>query len=177
MIIFLFFVLIIAVFVYLMFTKPVKLFFWLSSGEMEMKLNISWLKFLRITAKNVNLRIHVSAYVLKARIYSRFIKKTGKSFNSDVLKALSLNNTEVKTYYGMNEPHMTGILFGALSFIVSMAGVQRFEQYPEFIPDDEYLQIEGNSELNIGKTITNYVQLKLRERKRRKYHGAISVKQ
>lgn len=175
--IFLFFVLIIAVFVYLIYTNPVKLFLRLSSGEMEMKLNMSWLNFLRITAKTVDFRIHVTAHVFKARIYSGFIKKTGKSFNGDILKALSLDNTELKTYYGLNEPHMTGILFGALSFIVSMAGVQRFEQYPQFISEDEYLHIEGSSELNIGKTGTNYVRLKLRERKRRRNHGSISVKQ
>ncbi|NLL45325.1 MAG: hypothetical protein GX250_00775 [Clostridiales bacterium] len=176
MLLFLIFVLIIATLIYLIFTRPVELSFWLSSGEKDMELHVSWLGVLRACVKRVNFRTHVAAYVFKARIYSGFLKKTGKGFNSEIIRALSLSDTELKTCYGLNGPHITGILFGVLSAIASMVGLERFEQYPEFLSGEEYLQIEGSSKLNIGRTVSNYVRLKLKKRKRRKYHGSLSVK-
>lgn len=168
MLLFLILVLIIAVLVYLIFARPVELSFWLSSGETDMELHVSWLRFLRAIVKRVNSRTHVAAYVFKGRIYSGFLKKTGKGFNSEVIKALSLSDTEVKTSYGLSGPHITGILFGVLSAVASVVGLERFEQYPEFFSGEEYLQIEGSSKLNIGRTVANYVRSKLKKRKRRK---------
>jgi len=177
MIIFLFFVVTIAIFIYLVFTKPVEISFWLGSNEMDMNLDMSWLKFIRIRAETVEYRTYVSAYIFKSRLYYKLLKKNGKKFDTDMLRALSLSDTRLETHYGLSEPHITGIVFGALSFIASMVGVESFEQYPEFISNGEYLQVDGSSKLNIGKTIKNYVQLKLRERKRRKNYGSVSVKQ
>lgn len=171
---FLIIVFIIALFIYLIYTRPVKPEFRLSSGEMDMKLYASWLTIFKITAERMNFRTHIAVHAFKLRLYSGFIKKAGRSFNTDILRALSLSDTELKTRYGLNEPHITGILFGTLSAIGSMAGIERFEQHTEFITADEYLEIEGSSELNIGKTVTNYLRLKSKERKRRKYHGSIS---
>jgi|GEM_PF-826237 len=171
---FLIVILIIAIFLYLVYTRPVKLEFRFSSGEMDLRLRASWLGFVKLRAERMNSRTHITVHIFGLKIYSGFIKKTGKGFNTDMIRVISLSNTELKTSYGLNEPHISGILFGALSAIGSVARIERFEQRTEFVTADEYFEMEGNSELNIGKTITNYLRLKTKERKRRKYHGSIS---
>jgi len=166
----LFIILLVIIFAYLLFTKPVKVSFLLDSEKMYMHVLMTWLPLLRVEAKTINLRPRVSVYLFGKKVSSGFMRKR-KTSGSDLIRALSLENTRIKTYYGLSEPHFTGILFGALNFVSSVVESYALEQYPEFVPAEEYLRVEAESDLNAGRTIVNL--MKLRKSRRRKNYGSV----
>jgi len=166
-------IVLIALLICLIYTVPVELEFRLNS-EMDMKLRALWLGVFKLTAELIDLRIYVSANAFGLKVFSGFLEKKSRGLNTDTLRVLSLSDAEIRTQYGLNEPHIAGILFGVLSAVGSMASIDRFEQRSDFISLDEYLEIEGRSKLNIGRTLMNYVRLKSKERKRRRYYGSVN---
>lgn len=167
-------VLLIIIFICLIFTKPVKISFLLDSDKIDMHVSMTWLPLLKIEAKTIHLRAHISVYIFSKKIISKFIKKR-RGVDKSVLKALSLQNTCIRTFYGLNEPHLTGMLYGAIGFISSLIEIEALEQFPEFVPINEYLRIEANSKLNVGKTIVNLIQIKFEKSKGRKNYGSVKL--
>ena len=164
----LFLILLLLLIAYLVFQKPLKIFFLLDSDEMEMKALISWLSFLKTEVRIIDMKPFITVYLFNKRIVSKFVKKTGKMDTPTILKALDIHDVRIKTYYGLFKPYFTGIFFAAVNFIESLAEVKSLEQYPEFFPMNEYLKIEVNMDLNPGRTIVDYVRLKSDRSKRRK---------
>lgn len=156
---------------YLMLTKAAKIHFQFDSEEMQFDFSMTWLSIFHLYIKNINLRTHICIYFFNMQIVSKFIDKKNKKTDMSVMQALKLQNTLVKTYYGLNEPHIVGILYGVMSIICSLIHVEVLEQYPNFIPEDEYLKFEAWSNLNIGKTLLGIYQNKIL--KRRKNYGSI----
>lgn len=159
MIIILAVVLILAGIVYLMFAEPVRLFFLLDSDKMELHFSAAWLSLLYVQAEIIHSKAYISVYLLRKKIASKFLSKR-RNTHSAVFSALSLKDTRIRTFYGMAAPHVTGILCGVIGFLGSFVEAECFEQFAEFVPEHEYLQIQGSSRLNLGKTIVNAMQLR-----------------
>jgi hypothetical protein len=163
----LFIVLLAAVLAYLIFEKPVGVYFLLDSDEMEMMVRATWLGSIRSDIRIVEQRPHINIFFGNRRIYSKTMEKNKTHDGSGRLhlKALRLSDTKIKTFYGLAEPHLTGILYGATEFIASFAVAAEIMQFPDYVPDREYLRIEAETRLNIGATIVSLISLKFRKRR------------
>jgi hypothetical protein len=142
---------------------------------MDMHVLATWLPLLKIEAESTQLRARVSVYVFGKRV--RFGSGGGKKkFNRAYLRAPSLHNTRVKTAYGLNEPLLTGLLCGMIGFVGSVIEIGDLEQFPEFVSANDYLRVEASSDLNVGKTIANYLKIRRAEKQvRRKKYGSVNV--
>ncbi|MGE4485703.1 MAG: hypothetical protein AB7C97_11400 [Oscillospiraceae bacterium] len=165
-------VILIAAIIFLTFAYPVKVSFLLDSDAMDMHLLMKWLSILKIEVNIIGIRAHISVFIFNMKIVSKFLANKRGS-GKIVLKALSFQDTCIRTLYGLNSPHLTGIFYGAVSFISSLINVRELEQHPEFIPSKEYLRIEASSDLNAGKTMVNLIKLKFKKSKERKNYELV----
>lgn len=156
--------LLLATLILLAYLMPLNIIFVFDSDAMNMQLSMTWLKKLNIRAEIIRLKPHISVFLFNKKLVS-FIKekKKKRSGVSGIIKSLELNDTNVKMFYGFDKPFMTGIIFSVLGFITSLFRIDRFEQYPEFVPANEYLKIEATTQMNIGKTISKLILLKLKK--------------
>jgi len=161
-----FFILFLAVLVYLFFEKPLKVGFLLDSDEMKMMAAVTWLKIFKAELKIVDTKPQISIYIKSKRIYSQSVKKAKKKDMSS-FRALSLKDTKVNIFYGLIRPDINGMLYAVLKFIGSLTDSVEVEQYPEYFPENEYLRIEADTNVNIGNSIVNLIKQKLESNKRR----------
>ncbi len=149
---------------YLFFKKPLKVAFLLDSDEMKMMADIIWLKAIRAEVRVIGFSPHITFYFLGRRVFSKILKgKTDMSFTG----ALSLRDTRIKTFYGLTAPHLTGIFYAASAFLASLVDSAALEQYPEYVPQREYLKIEAHTDIDLGRTALNLVKQRFSRTKRR----------
>lgn len=151
------FILLLGLLIYLIYAKPLNLLFVFDSDTMDMHISARWLSLFRMKLELV--QMHISVYFVNFRIVSQKIQRKGKTDKS-VLKALSLQNSRIRTCFGFSDPGMTGLSFGAVSFLGALFGIEEIEQFPEFIPEKEFLRFEVTSDLNLGRTIANRIRQK-----------------
>ena len=175
MYIFWFFILLLLFCVYLIFTQLLAVSFLFDTNNNDMHVSMHWMyPFLKITVRMENSTPQISAYVFKKRILSKAVQKKA---NKDIsmLKAFKLQDVHITAYYGLNNPFSFGILCGVIEFIKALFPIEVLEQYPELMPLNEYVLIEARANLNIGKTLVNFVRLKTANRTiiRRNHYGSI----
>jgi hypothetical protein len=171
-------IILIATFVLLLFTAPVRISFLLDSDTMIMQAFISWISVLRIKAEVVNLKVRISVTLFNKKIISKPLKRRRNAGNisySTIRNALDLQHTKIRIFYGLSKPHLTGLFCGAVNFISALIKSETIEQYPDFIPSEEFLRIEASTTLNAGKTLSNLIKLRLNEKKRSRYHGPVKL--
>jgi hypothetical protein len=179
----LWFVLLLAALLFIaVFTKPVHVFFHLDSSEMDMRAWFKWL-FVRAEADVIDYKVHLEVYLAGWRVFSDVLKKKGRQDRTTHMStsaqyaskfnALDLHDTRVRMSYGFNEPQFTGIFCAAGCFIDTLLQDAEIEQYPDFLPDSEFLKIEAETNVNAGKTLLNMVQSKFHGERRRKNYGTI----
>jgi hypothetical protein len=155
-----------AILIYLIFEKPLRVFFLLDSDEMKMMATMTWLKILKAEVTVVDFKPHISLYFRGKKIYSKIRKKKMKADKSS-WRALSLHDSKIRTFYGLSQPHLTGIFFAAANFLSSLTETIEIEQFPEYAPLNEYLRIEAETSVNLGKTLFNLISLKINRKRRR----------
>lgn len=169
-----FLLLIVTSIICLVFIYPMKVSFLFDSSEMIIIVSTSWTHLLKakIDIDMVNYRVRLLIVLFKKTILNKLTDKR-KNIDSLSLRALSFNDTHIRAFYGLAQPHFTGFLHGALCFINSLTEIVSVELIPNFIPVTEYLRIEAYTKFNIGKTILNFVKLKYKQLKREKYNGSV----
>lgn len=175
MYILLFFVFLFMILVLLLFTRPLALFFTFDTNADDMHLSACWMHpFLKLTVKIENSVPIYSVYIFGKHLTSKAVgKKAGK--DRSLLQAAAIKDPMVKAYYGIYNPFMFGILYGAIAFVKALFHIEIFEQYPELMPLNEYICIEAEAKLNLGKTLVNIIRLKLKNHtnRRRNIYGPV----
>ncbi len=166
MYLFILLIILLAGFIYLLFVMPLKVDFLLDSDEMKMMAAISWLQAIRADVQVFDRSPHISFYFHGRRIFSTNLTSKRKT-DKNSLGALSFQNTRIRTFYGLKQPHLTGIFYAASAFLASFANSAVFEQYPEYVPQKEYLRIEAQTDINLGKSALNLIKQKFSGIKRR----------
>ncbi len=165
----LFLLLLCAMLIYLVYKYPLEVRFVFDSDKMDMHATAFWLKpLIKITAKPADTRLKISLYIFNKKLISRLMTKaSGKKRRGrvDQLKALSVQDSRVEIFYGLNEPAVTGVLCGLISSFNSIVGIKELKQYPNFLPYEEYILISANIKINMGKTIANLIMLKSKKSK------------
>lgn len=163
---------IIAVFIIALFFEPVAIYFSLDTDKMDMHALAKWTRIIKIQARVINNHLFITAYILRLRIYAGHLKPGKKSGSKKTLfEALDLSRTHAKISYGFSEPYLTGIFCAAADFAASLLQSADIELEPEFLPENEYLIIAAETQLNAGKTLINMIRMKFENAKRRKNYG------
>lgn len=170
MYIFLFFFLLISALIIIAFIYPIKVFLFLDCSKMILDLSIIW-----IIQINIKYNIETSRAALSTKFFgikiSRKFTVRKKKYDKQVIKSLSLYDTEVKLFYGLNKPHLTAMAFVILYELACFVQVDLLEIVPDYVPTNEYLRIEAKANLNLGDTTAKFIKSKVLERKN--YYGSI----
>lgn len=164
----------ITVFIILLFLKPVVILFRFNTETDEMDMIFYWIKpFLKGRVVMENSMPVLSLFIFNMRILTRKIKKQGGRQNIQrLLKTLDFSDVYIRAYYGLLNPAATGVVFGMLgvvqSIVNSLTDDVEIEQYPEFMPFEEYLVINTGVKLNIGMTLINFLHLRFQHAKRKR---------
>ena len=105
---------------------------------------------------------YLSVYVLKIRVYKNRVqlrKKTADRQRS-LIKSADITNIRVDAYYGLKNPFITGILYGAVSMVSKFFHIDKINQHPEFLTDSEYIYLDATANINLWHTIMNYAKNK-----------------
>jgi hypothetical protein len=151
---------------YLIYYKPLRVSFLLDSDEMKMMATMTWLRIIKAEVMIVEYKPHISLYFRDKKIYSK-IRKMKEKAGGNSWRALSLHDSKIRTFYGLSQPHLTGIFYAAANFLSSLTKTIEIEQYPEYAPLNEYLRIEAKTSVNLGKSLFNLIRLKMNRKKRR----------
>jgi hypothetical protein len=174
----LFLILLLAVIVYSLFDKLSVLEFQFDTNRDDMHLFIYWLYPLfmaKVEMSNYSPRIHL--YFFKMRIYSKGLKKKAKQNqkSSGIIQLLEFQDSHAVIYYGFKNPFETGIATGVIEFLRSIVSNISISQFPDFIPDHEYLVVQAGSKLNIGITLVRYIRMQfdINKTKRSNQYGSV----
>lgn len=148
--------------VYLVFVVPIRIRFHFLLDR-EMKFSAAWPPWLKIESTLDQGRILISVLLFRWKIVSNRMRRK-KAAGPAVWKAISIHGTTIKTRYGLNAPHLTGLMLAPVSAIGYLSWVRNFEVVPDFFPTEEYFYIEGSTMLNVGETILNLIGLKSKRR-------------
>ncbi|NMA24800.1 MAG: hypothetical protein GX936_03945 [Clostridiales bacterium] len=149
------------------FLKPVAVSFVFDTNEMDMYATAEWMRFVRVEARIIDYRLHITVFLFRKKISSGFVKPGKKGRRSALIESMSLSNTSAKISYGFHEPHLTGIFGAAADFAAALVKTADIELEPEFRPDNEFLRIEAATDLNAGKTLFNMLRKKITGRRER----------
>lgn len=148
---------------WLLFGVPIVLYFTFDTNREIMRLSVYWLRpFIKATVKMADFKPTVTVFIFNKRVYSKAIerKQAHKYDWRSLPAALKLKETKIKTRYGMSNPFSTGIFCGAVETLRAMLGLDNFEHHADFLSENEFVFIEAQSKLNIGKTLFNLLKLK-----------------
>jgi hypothetical protein len=172
----LFIILLLLVFVYLLFIKPAAVSLYLNTDTDSLNLTFNWLSIVKADIQYRN-GLFLTIRLWGLQFYQKAIRpKAGKKrVKPDAYRALSLHNSNAYVRYGLGDPFSTGIACGILDIIQYYLKDVVFTQTPDFMPDRDYLILEADTELYIGKTIYNYLRLKAKNSKpkRRNQYGSV----
>lgn len=161
MYILLFFLLLLATFVYALFDIYSVIAFQLDTDRNDVHLTIRWLyPFFMAKIAMINYSPHLDMFLFNIRIYSKAVKaKTQQKQNpADMMRKLELKDAYANIYYGLDNPFTAGIACGILGYLSASLKNIALTQFPVFVPEHEYIVIQAGSKLNIGKTSVRFIQ-------------------
>lgn len=177
MILFLIILLLLGLFVWSLFEKPAVVNGYLNTNTDELLLTLNWYgSFFKAEINIIKYSPRLSIFIFQKRIYSKAVKKRkGKrKMNLEDIRALVLYDEYATVRYGLDNPFSTGIACGLMEIIQTYFSGIRITQVPDFIPFQEYVEMDAGAKLNIGKTVVNILRLQS-ERKGEKENGSIQL--
>ncbi len=154
------------------FFEPVVISFFFDTNEMDMYAVARWIPFIRIVARIIEFRLHITVFVLRKKMVAGFMKPSKKSRSKKKLfDTLALSNTSATISYGFNEPYLTGIFCTAAEFAATLIRSADIALEPVFYTENDFLKISAKTELNTGKTLINMLRTKFISTRRRKNYG------
>ena len=116
--------------------------------------------FLRVVMKPDNGILKPKIYILGIGIDMPGALRNKK--RPDLLKlagSLHISNMEFVAAYGISDPCSTGLILGAMNFLMSFcSGIKKAEMYPDFFTVDDYLRLNASMDIQVGHTIFDYVR-------------------
>jgi hypothetical protein len=157
----------------MVFAEPVRVFVKLDSENSNLFILLRWYDpFMKALIKMKDYKPQLTVFLFKKCLFTKTLKRGKGRSTGGLLQSVELDHTHVKAYYALNNPFNTCVAHGiirSLSFFLRDA--QIVEEYPDFLASGDYVLIEGETDLNMGKTAIAY--LKQRSKRRNKSYGTV----
>lgn len=114
--------------------------------------------FLKVTVKPHNEIFEAKIRILGIEVV-RPLRKRKRLNPQKMLRSLHASNLEFFAAYGLADPFSTGVVFGALNFLMSFCpNVKNAELYPDFCATGMYLRLNASVDIQVGHTIVDYLR-------------------
>lgn len=161
------FLLVVVAVLIVVFFAPVRIRFWLDTDGPDMEAQAVWLHILKLDFSVMDYKIHMTLRLFGRTVVKRFLKppKKGRGLRLEHVRALDLHGTEMTIRYGFDAPSLTGIFSAAFEMIRSLMQTVDMALYPVFLPDHEFLTVDAETTLMIGRSLLNVMMYNRSERK------------
>lgn len=160
-------IIIIAVIITLFFVEAFRIKFVFDTDQLDMYMTIFWLYpvFKALVTVESNNPILIF-YLFNKKIFKRTIKKSKrKSKNMEIIKTVIPKDININAKYSSNNPFLTGIICGAINTASQFINIDSIKHYPDFFNDNDYIYLDANAKVNLGKAFLNYLKLTINRRK------------
>ncbi|MBU5485828.1 DUF2953 domain-containing protein [Clostridium sp. MSJ-11] len=152
--------LIILLFILLLAIFPVSIAIGVNSYEIpEYNLTFSWLKsILRGNIKsNDGIKI-INLYLFDKKILDRPLKNVNGGMNNNInlIRRIKPDYIVMETSYGFNDPSITGMVYGFISFISQYLNIDELYHNADFMTEDSFFNMKGLIKINALSAIIQY---------------------
>ncbi|OOB75160.1 hypothetical protein AXF41_09745 [Clostridium haemolyticum] len=110
----------------------------------------------------LNIYFYKKLIKTKPLILSNKSKNILTSNKINILKNLKINSIDIKTYYGFEDPSLTGVICGIINLIPCFSYKNNISNYPNFNSDITYFDTSGKIHLNLLFILTQIVKNKFK---------------
>lgn len=154
-------VLILLLFSYAIFKKPMNITVVFDTDALDLHLNARWLfPFWEMKVVMDNYMPLMSIYIFKKEITRKHLKNTKQSKITSYYHYCKFQNSYVNTFYSLNDPFATSIVHIVTSYLGLFVDEESLHDTPDFLADHSYVAIKAGSDLNLGKSAWQFVKNK-----------------
>jgi hypothetical protein len=110
--------------------------------------------------EQINGAAFLSVYLFRLKVFSSRIEKKRPADFRRLIKSLRISDLEMSALYGFTDPSVTGFVSGSAGVLSSFFGLKKLELTPDFLPDENYLDMDACAVVKIGHTIMDYLKNK-----------------
>ncbi|WP_315120352.1 DUF2953 domain-containing protein [uncultured Clostridium sp.] len=152
--------LIIVLFILLLAIFPINIAVGVNSYEIfEYNLIFSWAKSLvKGNIKNNDGCKILNLYLFNKKILDRPLKNVngGMNHNINLIRRIKPDYIVMETSYGFNDPSITGMIYGFISFISQYLNIDELYHNADFMAEDSFFNIKGLIKVNALSAIIQY---------------------
>ena len=143
----------------LLFTVKSKIHFHLDTNTSDINVTMLWLyPFLRSVITSQGDQFILNIYLFNKRIYQTELKPGDKSKdNKGRVRELQPTDIHISAQYGFRDPFMTGLVSSAITLLSQLIPVESLCQNPDYLTFEDYISIDGDAELNLGRSLLKLV--------------------
>jgi uncharacterized SAM-binding protein YcdF (DUF218 family) len=144
---------------------PVKCVFYMDNETTYLKASL-YDPFFKLRGELKQNRPVISVRIFNIRVWQKALGgKREKGNGMEWVRAADVSNIQMETRYSLMNPFATGLASGFVGIAASMANVETFEFYPDFISLESYIHVEAAARINIGNTMVNFAENKRKSRR------------
>ncbi len=136
----------------------------------EMKLSFFWIyPLLKANVIMKDKKPLLTVFLFNKVIFKKVLQTKAKkrtrvrfSLGNVLVKSAKLKDFEVTANYGFVDKFTTGITCGAVNFASQLAGIDRFNHYPDFLSTKDYIYVSAKVDVLIFTTLMNFIRAKTR---------------
>lgn len=152
-------ILLAAVFVRLLFTVRVNLFFHFDTDKDILNLTATWLyPFIKAQIAVNAKKFILIVYLFRRKIFRKAIVAKGTRIK---IPSINLEDAKAEVYYG-GSPFYIGIAYGVISLLSQFMKRAEIVQYPAFLSGSDYIRIDATAKINGGETLLSMLRARFK---------------
>ena len=146
------------VLVVLLFTVGSKIIVHFNSST-DLNVTLLWLyPVLKSVVSSENDSLILSIYFLNKRVLKRQLTVSKINIqNKSFLSKINPTDIHINAQYGFKDPYFTGLVFGGISMISRFFTLESLYQRPNFLVNDDFINIDATARLNLGRSLLKFI--------------------
>lgn len=145
--------------VVLLFTVASKIIVHFNSAASDLNVTVLWLDpVLKFVVSSENNSFILSVYLFKKIFFKKQLTNSRINIqNRNFISKITPADIHINAQYGFRDPYFTGLAFCAINMISKFFTLESLYQKPDFLADDDFLNIEATARLNLGRSLLKLV--------------------
>jgi hypothetical protein len=102
----------------------------------------------------------LTVYLFTLKAFSSKLKRKRPADIGRLMRSLKVSNVEMSALYGFKDPSVTGLVCGSAGALSSFIHIKSLKLMPDFLSDENYLNMDACAVVGIGHTIIDYLKNK-----------------